>query len=108
MRPSRISLAVLAAAVLAACQTDTAQQTPTISVAEAKKTVADFEQNKTLRPPRRTDDVLALFDNWPDGYCIITLYPSGRFWYARRAPGDVFVEQVPYHHFGQGISYASS
>ena len=63
MRPSRISLALLAAAVLAACQTDTAQQTPIISVAEAKKTVAAIEQSKTLLPPRRIDEVLALFDN---------------------------------------------
>ena len=50
--------------VVAACQSKVHE--PSISLEEARKTVATFDGNNSLLPPRQSDDVLRLFDNWPD------------------------------------------
>lgn len=60
-----VSLALLG------CQTTTVQiaETPQdrpVSVAEARETVANFQASETYLPPRRVDDLLELFQNWPD------------------------------------------
>ena len=61
---TRIVGLVIASISLVGCQTTL--ETPTVSIEEAKKTVAQFESGETLLPPRAADDVLGLFDNWPD------------------------------------------
>lgn len=62
---------VYASLALLGCQTTTEQVAETsqvrpVSVAEARETVATFKAGETFLPPRRVDDLLGLFENWPD------------------------------------------